>query len=168
MDSFVANFHKVSYEQFKKDCDRNLNTEGVDLRKLYDQIQIPSRSTAGSAGYDFHIPVPVCFDAMEYKVIPTGIRVQIQPGYFLMLVPRSGEGFKYGMRLANTVGIIDSDYFDADNEGHIMAKVSYQVNRSLLDGDRFMQGIFVPYGTAVNDMDADKQKRTGGFGSTGK
>jgi dUTP pyrophosphatase len=100
--------------------------------------------------------------------IPTGIRCKIDEGWVLQIYPRSGHGFKYGVHLANSCGIIDEDYYGADNEGHIQVKL---VNDSLLkkqielaQGDGFCQGVFVPYGITVDDE--ANAKRVGGFGST--
>ena len=90
----------------------------------------------------------------------------MEPGWLLALLPRSGLGFKNGFRLANTVGIIDSDYSNADNEGHIMAKVLASKPLALHKGDRFLQGILIPYGLAGEEV-MNFAARTGGFGSTG-
>lgn len=166
----IACFEKVSFEQFVKDmiaC--GLAPESVsdeELRDVYDAVQLPERKTEGSAGYDFHVPVDVSIPETPSDVlIPTGIRVKIDKGWFLMCAPRSGLGFKYGMKLQNTVGVIDSDYYHATNEGHIMAKVSADHDFKLRAGDRFMQGIFMIYGTSSNGNLYNT--RTGGFGSTG-
>ena len=90
--------------------------------------------------------------------------------WVLKLYPRSGLGFKFRLQLNNTVGIIDSDYFNSDNEGHIFAKVTNDSNEekvlSLEKGAGFMQGIFLEYGITVDD-DVDGV-RNGGFGSTSK
>ena len=78
-------------------------------------------------------------------------------------------GFKYGMRLLNSVGIIDSDYYKSDNEGHIMAKVVHEYGKYVLKfntGDKLFQGVFTEYG--ITDDDDVKDIRNGGFGSTGK
>ena len=87
----------------------------------------------------------------------------------LMLFPRSSMGFKYRMQLDNGTGIVDCDYFFAENEGHIMAKITNDGREGktlhLRAGDRFMQGVFVPYGVTVDDE--PRGKRTGGIGSTG-
>lgn len=168
----MAEFIKVSFEQFMTDCHK-LESSGSlwfagedEIRKVYDAIQLPRRATEGSAGYDFFIPFPASFISIQPVTIPTGIRVKLDPGTFLMCVPRSGLGFKYGMRLRNSVGIIDEDYFWADNEGHIAAKITTEEPFKLDSGDRFMQGIIVKYGIVEND-DPIASKRTGGFGSTG-
>ena len=88
--------------------------------------------------------------------------------WVLKIYPRSGLGFKYRMQLNNTVGIIDADYFNSDNEGHIMAKITNDTNENkniIVEADNgFMQGIFVEYGITMDD-DTDGI-RNGGFGST--
>lgn len=106
------------------------------------------------------------FDENTPVLIATGVRVCIEPGWFLACLPRSGLGFKYGMTLRNTMGVIDSDYYHADNEGHIMASIKVDVPVTLQAGDRFMQGIFMPYGISENG-NSSMEKRTGGMGSTG-
>ena len=127
---------------------------------------MPYRATKGSAGYDFYSPVDITLKPNEIAKIPTGIRCRIDDSFVLQIYPRSSLGFKYQMCLLNTVGIIDSDYYNADNEGHIIIGI---VNRGTKDltinkGDRFVQGIFTKYFLAVEDD--DKQERHGGFGST--
>ncbi|MDY5742290.1 MAG: deoxyuridine 5'-triphosphate nucleotidohydrolase, partial [Lachnospiraceae bacterium] len=106
----------------------------------------------------------------EQILIPTGIRVRIEEGWFLSLFPRSGLGFKFRLQLNNTVGIIDSDYYNSDNEGHIFAKLTNASVEGktieLAAGDGFIQGIFQPYGITVDDR--TEARRNGGFGSTSK
>jgi dUTP pyrophosphatase len=86
----------------------------------------------------------------------------------LMIVPRSGMGFKYRIQLDNTVGIIDSDYYGANNEGHIMAKITCDsktpCRKKVAVGDAFAQGIFMYY--LVTDDDEALARRVGGLGST--
>ena len=128
------------------------------------------RATAGSAGYDFFAPVEVTLQPGETVKIPTGIRVEMEQDWVLKCYPRSGLGFKYRLQLNNTVGIIDSDYFYSDNEGHIFAKLTNDTNEGktlvIPAGTGFMQGIFVEYGITVDD--AAEGVRNGGFGSTTK
>ena len=133
-----------------------------------EEIPLPSRATAGSAGYDFTSPATVTVPAGGSVLIPTGVRAEMEQGWVLMLFPRSSLGFKYGIRLSNTVGIIDSDYAHAKNEGHIMVKLYNPSERDVTigRGERFCQGVFLPYGTAEEDGSALKD-REGGFGSTG-
>ena len=134
-------------------------------KQEWEQICLPRRATEFSAGYDFYMPQMKTINDVPTQFC-TGIRVKIQPGWFLMLVPRSGLGFKYGMRLVNTAGIIDADYYNAENEGHIAAKFVSDYPILLHPGERYMQGIFLPYGLAAEE--AVTGSRTGGFGSTGQ
>lgn len=178
----VATFEKVSLgEYINSRMFLNKETLGEDkynelvenYTKEWENIKLPTRATSGSAGYDFFSPAfyHVYSDDSSFKrfneTVSTGIRCRIQPGYVLLLCPRSGLGFRYGLRLRNTTGVIDSDYYNADNEGHIMAKLCSENDVVITDGDRFMQGILVPYGIASNDADNEMTERTGGFGSTG-
>ena len=132
------------------------------------EIPMPRRATAGSAGYDFVSPAETVIPAGGSALIPTGIRAEMEPGWVLALFPRSSLGFKYGVRLSNTAGIIDSDYAYAKNEGHIMVKLRNPSGDPVVigRGERFCQGIFVPFGTA--EEDGGFAPRQGGFGSTGK
>lgn len=173
----VAKFEKVSYEQFEKDTLKTFPylTE-EDIMIAYKNIKLPKRSTTGSAGYDFFLPFNILLPEDNAVVIPTGIRCKIEDGWVLKCYPRSGHGFKYGIRLANTVGIIDADYYNAENEGHIQIKLvndseAFQEKGRFNDINlakeaAFCQGIFIPFGITVDD-EADGI-RVGGFGSTDK
>lgn len=135
----------------------------------YTDIILPKRGTAGSAGYDFHMPEDLTLMPGEEYKVETGVKCQIEDGWFLAIFPRSSLGFKYKMRLANTVGIIDSDYYNNEsNEGHIMIKICNEGSNmiKLNKGDAFAQGIFIPYGVTADDE--VEEKRTGGIGSTGR
>lgn len=167
----IARFEKVSFTQFLEgymDCFGQ--AEEAEVFNVYERIVMPRRATSGSAGYDFYTPVAVSLKPGETIKIPTGIRVAMQPEWVLKCYPRSGLGFKFRLQLNNTVGIIDSDYYFSDNEGHIFAKITNDSNEGkelrLAAGSGFMQGIFVEYGITVDD-DADGV-RNGGFGSTSK
>lgn len=162
----IARFYKVSKERF---CDDWKDAFGENGETIYDEIKMPKRATKGSAGYDFFLPAGFTLAPGESVKIPTGIRAEICEGWVLKLYPRSGLGFKYRLQMNNTVGIIDSDYFYSDNEGHIFAKITNDTNEGktlvLEKGDGFMQGIFVEFGITFDD-DAGGI-RNGGFGSTG-
>lgn len=167
----IAKFYKVSYEQFKKGyADICPQEKEENIRKVYDAIKLPKRATKGSAGYDFYAPTNITIEPGKTIKIATGIRVEMEGNWVLKCYPRSGLGFKYRLQMNNTVGIIDSDYFYSDNEGHIFAKLTNDTNEgktvSIPAGNGFMQGIFVEYGITVDD-DADGV-RNGGFGSTSK
>lgn len=160
---YVAEFEAVSKKQFTKDFTKLLGGTGEEA---YDNVIIPKRATTGSAGYDFVAPFGFALNKGDSIVIPTGIRCKIDESWFLQIVPRSGLGFKFHVTLANTVGIIDSDYYNSDNEGHIMVKLIADEPFEIKTGDRFAQGIFMEYGIAVNDEAT--ATRNGGFGSSGK
>lgn len=205
----VAEFKKVSYEEFERDVRMllftNNDTNVTDIAKeAYEHIVIPERKTAMSAGYDICTPFNISMAPGSSMVIPTGLRCNFsEPGWFLGVYLRSSIGFKYNTVLANTVGIIDPDYYFADNEGHIMIKLRYEKDNgnitnhvlpyriespnyseigaesyiltnidaitkklTLSAGDRFVQGIFHPYGCTYHDNTTTE--RTGGIGSTGK
>jgi len=127
---------------------------------------LPRRATAGSAGYDFFAPAAFSLEPGETVKIPTGVRARIEAGWVLMLFPRSGLGFKYRLRLDNTVGVVDADYFGAKNEGHIFVKLTNCGDKplSVAAGEAFCQGVFLPFG--LTEDDAAEGERTGGFGST--
>lgn len=157
----VAKFERVSKRQFDEAFD---GFSAAD----YDEIKLPHRATVGSAGYDFYSPITFTLEPHETIKFPTGIRCKIDDGYVLSIYPRSGLGFKYRLRLDNTVGIIDSDYYNSDNEGHIFAKITNEGDKPIYinEGDAFCQGIFMPYCITYDD-DADGI-RNGGFGSTSR
>ncbi len=159
----IATFEKVSVGQFREDLKELLETD----EDCYGQIKMPVRATSGSAGYDFYCPVTVSLRPGQTARIPTGIRCRIDRGYVLELYPRSSLGFRYQLSLLNTVGIIDSDYYDADNEGHIIVGLINRGDKELVigQGDRFVQGVFLPYGLASEEENTGE--RHGGFGSTG-
>lgn len=169
----MIKFEKVSFEQFEKDFkkiyDGRDNITEDKLREIYDNIKLPSRATKGSAGYDFFAPFNIGMAKGLYTTIPTGVRVILPQDKLLSIYPRSGLGFKYGMRLANTVGIIDSDYSYSDNEGHIMIKAICENTNAenylhINAGKAFAQGVITKYYTT--DDDNVNNERNGGFGST--
>lgn len=166
----IAKFHKVSFEQFKEGFIDAFPVMEGEVQQVYDSLRLPSRATTGSAGYDFFSPIALKLQPGETVKIPTGIRCEMEENWVLKCYPRSGLGFKFRLQLNNTVGIIDSDYFYSDNEGHIFAKITNDTNEGkvveieALTG--FMQGIFVEYGITLDD-DAT-EVRNGGFGSTTK
>lgn len=154
----IAQFYKVSKTEF-------LKSGGEEE---YLNVSLPKRATSGSAGYDFFAPKEYTLLPGETVKIPTGIRVKIDDGWVLTIFPRSSLGFKYKLRLDNTVGIIDSDYYYAENEGHIFIKLTNCGDKPLIieKGKAFAQGVFLEYGVTYDD-DSDGV-RTGGFGSTDK
>ncbi len=158
----IARFTHISGERWQTD------TADWPEALSPDEIPLPRRATTGSAGYDFVSPVRVLLAPGEAAVIPTGIRAEMSPGWVLLLFPRSGLGFRHGIRLSNTVGVIDSDYAFAENEGHILVKLQNPSDHpvEIACGERFCQGVFLPFGIA--EEEESFEARRGGFGSTGK
>lgn len=154
----IAEFEKVSLTEYLR----------CGTKETYDKVRLPERATAGSAGYDFFSPEAFTLNPGETAKIATGIRARISAGWVLMIYPRSSLGFKYRLTLNNTVGIIDSDYYDAENEGHIFIKLTNCGDKPLSvdEGKAFAQGVFVPFGITFSDNCA--AARTGGIGSTDK
>ncbi len=155
----IAKFETVSKAQYIKDA-------GEEHAESYTAIRLPVRATAHSAGYDFFTPADVFLPPHGSAVVKTGVRALMQEGWALLIYPRSGLGFRFGIGLANTVGVIDGDYSGAPNEGHIMIKLTNPTEQSLTlqAGTAIAQGIFTPYGITVDD--GVTAERTGGFGST--
>lgn len=165
----IAKFEIVSFAQYKKDYIECLGTdEGV--KEAYNNIKIPTRATSGSAGYDFCCPFDLRLNPGKGIKIPTGIRVRIADGWALFILPKSGLGIKYRFQLDNTLGLIDSDYYNSANEGHIMIVMrNNHVTEGfkgidLKAGKAFAQAVFLPFGITENDIASGI--RQGGFGST--
>lgn len=165
----IAQFFKVSEANFMNAMKEDFPqyTED-DIRDMYESLSLPKRATKGSAGYDFYAPFAFSLPPGATIKIPTGIRAKMEENWVLKLYPRSGLGFKFRLQMNNTVGIIDSDYFYSDNEGHIFVKLTNDSNESrtvdVTAGMGVVQGIFLEYGITVDD-EADGV-RNGGFGST--
>ena len=163
IDAYVATFEKISFEQFKKDT----KMDGQLAWNVYKNIQIPTRATRLSAGYDFVSPLTIRdFAPGEIVNIPTGIRVQMASDYVLLIFVRSSLGFKHQTVLVNGTGVIDADYYYADNEGHIWVKLRNDSDHAfdIRAGDKLVQGVLVSYGLA-QEVTPEKF-RSGGIGST--
>ena len=182
----IAAFEKVSLEQMIKDAVNpsisdgiaRLAEQGYDISSMQvikdyvdeahrSVVALPRRATEGSAGYDICSPFSIKVKAGKPVTIATGLRCWIADGWVLVIVPRSGLACRHGLRLMNTAGVIDSDYYRADNEGHIILKMIADDDFEIAAGDRVAQGIFLPYGITTDDS-VILRGRTGGFGSTGQ
>lgn len=163
----MAQFYKVSWEQFLRDWNLGL-PENMNKKDVYKDLVLPKRATVGSAGYDFFSPCSFDLAPHETIKIPTGIRVSMNEGWVLQIFPRSSLGFSYRLQMNNTVGIIDRDYFFSDNEGHIFVKLTNDTNQDkhlhIKKGQAIVQGIFLSFG--ITEDDQTTQRRNGGFGST--
>ena len=167
-------FEYVSFDEFAEQLGSRSRLTESEMAILYHNIKLPKRATKESAGYDFFSPISVTIPPGGRIIIPTGIKVNLgnipkytaQTGYFLALYPRSSYGFKYGMRLMNTVGIIDQDYYNnKTNEGHIIIAISTETELKLVAGEAFCQGIIQAYYKIPEEEEVTKT-RDGGLGST--
>jgi dUTP pyrophosphatase len=137
-----------------------------EFRKNEGEIKLPTRATEHSAGYDFYSPVDCVIQPNESIMIWSDIKVHMYYDNALMIIPRSSMG-KQPVMIANTVGLIDSDYYgNVDNDGNIglrllnLGTTPYEIKT----GDRIGQGVFIKYGTIRDDNVSDV--RVGGYGST--
>lgn len=163
----MSKFEKISFEQWKKDL--GIDLLEATLREWYDEIKLPSQATRASAGLDFCMPYNLNFEAGSKYRIATGIRWKTGDSdskQVLLIVPRSGLGFKYGIKLSNTIGVIDADYCNSDNEGHIIISIENPSDKDveLTQGKPFVQGIIVNY--EIPEGAESRDERNGGFGST--
>ena len=150
-------FEKISFKQFSVDISYEEN--------IYEEFSIPKRGSKNSCGYDFFSIQDLILHPGDIVKIPTGIRAYMNNDELLMIVVRSSMGFKYNVRMCNQVGIIDSDYYDSDNEGHIWICLQNEGNRDYIikKGDAIAQGIFMKYLTCGDEVSTI---RNGGIGST--
>ena len=173
----LINFEPVSFAQAQKDFNWEIHPlfEGTNLEKQWMEFWHknldPCRSTFGAAGYDLFSPFAFSLKPGEEITIPTGTRVLIDNGLDvgLFIFPRSGAGFKCYTRLANTVGVIDKDYSQSKNEGHIFVKIRNESTEKewvVKQGDAIAQGVFLNYYLTDRDAEQNKAQRDGGLGST--
>ncbi len=142
---------------------------GFEIAKGYQNITLPRRSTALSAGYDFEICESITLKPKSIKRAKTGVKAYMKDDEVLKLYPRSSLPKNYGLTIPNNVGIIDADYYNnPDNDGAIFIQLYNFTDHTvtLEKGTRIAQGIFVHYLKADSEP-LNNHKRTGGFGSTG-
>lgn len=168
------NFEKVSFTAFYHDMKKHFwKITEDEIQKAFDSVQKPERKTKNSAGYDFHSPVEMVLTPGQCVSIPSGIKCCFRDdegtGWHLKLYDRSSMGIKHLVCLPNSVGVIDADYYNnEDNEGDILLALYNAGSHNLVihRGDRICQGVFEIYGVTSDDHATGK--RTGGVGSTGK
>ena len=146
---------------------------GFEIAKGFEgeKINLPKRSTKNSAGYDIEAAedcvVPAFKLGQKPTLVKTGLKAYMGPDEVLILANRSSNPGKKGLILANSIGVVDSDYYgNPDNDGHIMfAFYNFkEEDVEIKKGERIGQGIFQKY--LITDNDSANGERTGGFGST--
>lgn len=158
----MRKFEKISFEQFKKDVCDDIN--------LYNNIDLPKRSTKKSAGYDIKSIEAGIIKVGEAKSFKTGLKVCMNEDEVLYIYSRSSHGYKYNVCMINSVGVIDSDFYNNEsNEGHFQIRLLNlgEEDFEVKIGDRIAQGVFMKYLTVDNEEEI-KSERKGGFGSTDK
>lgn len=156
-------FERISKEQFDKDFQ-----EFEDVK--YEDLKEPRRGTALSAGYDIFSPISFSLQPGEDIKLPTGFKAYMLDDEAIFALPRSGQGFKFYLRLANTVGLIDADYYNNEgNEGHIWVKIRNEGDKpiTIQKGEAMCQVVFQKY-LLIDGDTFDGDTRVGGFNSTGK
>lgn len=139
------------------------------IKNNCDSYKMPNRATKNSAGYDFYSPIDIVIEPNQMQMIWTDIKAKMQPRDVLILCVTSGMG-KHGIMLANTLGIIDADYYgNSGNDGNIGFRLYNfsNVPYSIKAGDKIGQGVFSTFLTVDNEEEV-LTERVGGFGSTVK
>ena len=153
-----AKFEKVSYQQY--------SPTATGKRTAISRFRIGQPLKAQAT--IFYAPTEIAIGPNCTVTVATGIRALMPDDWCLMIYPRSGLGFKYRLKLDNTVGIIDADYCNSDNEGHIFVRMTNESAKPLIiaQGSAFAQGVFTRY-MLTEDDDATAE-RNGGLGSTSR
>ena len=167
-------FERVKFEAFKSDMAmyRPINFMNGDVEKAYENIKIPVRKTKYSAGYDICTPIDITIPSGQRRVIPTGIKAVFEDdemeSWHLQMYVRSSVGIKDGVVLTNGTGVVDSDYFKAENDGDMMLALMNTSDKLVKykAGDRICQAVFMIHGLTSDDKAVGD--RLGGVGSTGK
>ncbi len=151
----MRKFEKITFEPFKKDISDN--------RELYNSFELPKRDSDKTAGYDFSLIEDITIKPGEIKKIPTGIKALFNSDEVLLLVVRSGTGFKYNIRLTNQLGVIDADYYNnKDNEGHMWLSIQNESTEEhcFSKGESLVQGVFIKYLTTDDDEKRNIERRS--------
>jgi len=149
---------------------RGFEVVSDSFRKHKDvEIKLPIRATKISAGYDFSSPISITIQPKSKEVIWTDVKSYMQKGEVLILDVRSSIGIKKGLMLANTIGVVDMDYFsNINNDGNIGICLYNMTDEPVCieQFERIAQGIFIPF--LVSDNGNTEEERKGGIGSTNK
>ena len=157
-------FERVSEFQWEID-----NPKDNDFK--IEDVKLPARATRTSAGYDIFATQPIWLFPQDEIQMPLGFKVYMREGEVFQIYPRSKQGFNFYLRLANSVGIIDSDYYDnSKNEGHCWIKLRNEGDEAFSAevGEAIGQGIFQKFLLADGDTFLGGKLREGGLGSTDK
>lgn len=132
-------------------------------------VKLPKRKTKKSAGYDFFAIEDFTLYPNKLCIVPTGVKAYMEDDEVLYLHIRSSVAFKRGVRMLNSIGVIDADFVDnPDNEGEIsLGLLSHNDDIvHIQKGERIAQGVFHKF--LITDDDNAEGQRVGGIGSTDK
>ncbi len=139
----------------------------IRIKRLRADIALPEYKTPGSVAFDLAIADDATIAPWEIKLLGTGLVVCTPPGYMLMIASRSSTSMKFGLQLANSVGIIDQDYCGPQDEVKLQVRNITDKPVTVPKGTRLAQGIFVKIDKAELEEGELQQESRGGFGSTG-
>lgn len=169
-------FEKISFEQyFKDECPPGISEGHIPscreaLKEEWGNIKLPRRATKYSAAYDLYSPTTFTLPEDCSITLALGIKVNLDRDKGLLILPRSGIGFKYGVRLWNGIGLVDADYYNnPTNEGSIKIKLynpGWGGSWNVEEGDAIAQAIIFKYYTTDDDIPGGD--RLGGFGHTSR
>jgi dUTP pyrophosphatase len=137
------------------------------FKKQKQNIILPTRATRYSAGYDFYSPTEIIIQAYSNELIWTDVKAYMQENEVLIVDVRSSIGINKGLMLANTIGIIDKDYYsNLKNDGNIGICLYNKTDQPILiqQNERIAQGVFIPF--LIADNGNTNEERTGGIGSS--
>ena len=140
----------------------------IRIRRLDATVPLPTYATAESAGFDLSASAEVTVAPRQIALIPTGLVIEVPPGYFLGIFARSSTPLKRGLMVANGVGVIDPDYAGPNDEVRIQVLNISTSDVTIKPGDRLAQGIVLPAPRVTWEEATNlRQETRGGFGSTG-
>ena len=151
----MRKFEKISFEEFKKSV--------KDDKKLYEEYKLPTRNSTNAVGYDIYLLEDIEIKPNEIMKLPTGVKACFNQDEVLLLIVRSSTGFKYNIRLVNQVAVIDSDYYNnEDNEGHLFIKIQNEGDQVLnfKAGYALVQGVFMKYLITDDDQNLNNKRKS--------
>ncbi len=141
---------------------------GFNVAKGYQDIKLPERKTAASAGYDFYVAKTITVEPGQKALVETGVKAYMASDEVLKIYMRSSIAKNHDLQMPNHVGIIDADYYENEtNDGAIFILVhNYGTIPITLDkNSRIAQGIFEKYYVSDQEIKPNRPRK-GGFGST--
>ncbi len=142
----------------------------ITIKRIDQTLPLPDYHTSGAAGFDFYAREATVIAPHSLAKIPSNLIIATPPGYMLMMAARSSLSLKKGLKQANGIGVIDSDYCGPEDEISIAVHNFTDTPVTVERGERIAQGIFIKVEQAAWNEVTEMPQATsrGGFGSTGK